>query len=125
MVKRNCSGKEDRQAFCLLNQLLTGHTKLNSHRARFDNTVSKMCKRCNVEEDVDHYLFKCEAFKHEKVILDNTIEDVLNREDLQSVGDINLKVMVGLMVNRRHQYRGQNELMGALMNYIRGTKRFY
>ena len=41
--KRNCIGEEDCKAFAILNQLLSGHTKLNSHRARVDSSVSKLC----------------------------------------------------------------------------------
>ena len=40
--KRNCIGEEDRHNFSMLNQLLSGHTLLNQHRARLDDYVSEM-----------------------------------------------------------------------------------
>ena len=35
---RNCFGEKDRHSFAMLNQLLSGHTLLNQHRARIDNS---------------------------------------------------------------------------------------
>ena len=41
--KRNCHGEEDRGTFAVMNQLLSGHTLLNSHRAKVNSTVSDLC----------------------------------------------------------------------------------
>ena len=42
--KRNCHGEEDRGTFAVMNQLLSGHTLLNSHRAKINSTVSDLCE---------------------------------------------------------------------------------
>ena len=47
---RNCFGEKDRHNFTMLNQLLSGHTLLNQHRARTDNSVSEMCPVCSVRD---------------------------------------------------------------------------
>ena len=54
---RSCFGEKDRHNFAMLNQLLSGHTLLNQHRARIDNSVSEMSPVCSVREDPDHFLF--------------------------------------------------------------------
>ena len=38
--KRNCHGAEDRGTFAVMNQLLSGHTLLYSHRAKINSNVS-------------------------------------------------------------------------------------
>ena len=43
----------------MLNQLLSGHTLLNQHRARIDDNVSEICTVCLVLEDPDHFLLYC------------------------------------------------------------------
>ena len=60
--KRNCIGEEDRHNFSMLNQLLSGHTLLNQHRARLDENVSEMCPVCLSREDPEHFLFYCKAY---------------------------------------------------------------
>ena len=41
--KRNCHGEEDRGTFAVMNQLLSGHTLLYSHRAKMNSNVSELC----------------------------------------------------------------------------------
>ena len=64
--KRNCIGEEDRHNFSMLNQLLSGHTLLNQHRARLDENVSEMCPVCLSREDPEHFLFYCKAYDEER-----------------------------------------------------------
>ena len=118
----NYNGEEDRQAFSTLN----GHSKLNSYRPRFDSPVSTLCSLCpslcKEDEDINQYLYKCEAYELERDILESTVQDALSREALQNIGDINLKVMFWAIEIISKQ--GQNELIRARMNYIRNLKRF-
>ena len=94
---RNCFGEEDRHTFSMLNQLLCGQTLLNQHRAKIDKTVSRLCDSCQVPEDTCHFLFSCKAYKGERDILEATVEDIINREGLNSIGDINLRVFNGII----------------------------
>ena len=119
---RNCFGEEDRESFSALNQLLSGHSILNSHKAKMDTSVSNLCNTCQVPEDVYHFLFQCKSFKIQRNHLQTTVEDILNREGLNSISDINLKVLNGISDNISKQ--GQNELVGALLQYIKCTNRF-
>ena len=96
--KRNCCGEGDRRSFSILNQLLSGHTRLNNHRAKIDKTASLMCDMCKVPEDTEHYLFHCDAYQEERDTLEKTVEEVLNREGLNS--DITLKVPNGSIDGR-------------------------
>ena len=50
------------------------------------------------------------------------VEEVLNREGLDSIGDINLRVLTGNIENLSIQ--GQTEMLSALMQFIKCTKRF-
>ena len=63
-----------------------------------------------------------QSFKIQRDILQTTVEDILNREGLNSICDINLKVLNGISDNISKQ--GQNELVGALLQYIKCTNRF-
>ena len=121
--KRNCFGEGDRRSFSILNQLLSGHTRLNNHRAKIDKTASRMCDTCKVPEDTEHYLFCCDAYQEETDTLEKTVEDVLNREGLNTVvSDITLKVLNGSIDGISQQ--GQTDLIGALIQYIKSTKHF-
>ena len=64
--KRNCFGEEDRHNFSMLNQLLSGHTLLNQHRARIDDSVSEVCTVCLVLEDPEHFLFYRKEYDEER-----------------------------------------------------------
>ena len=97
------------------------NSTLNSHRGRFDSSVSRLCSWRQETEDINHYILKCEAYENERDILESTGEEVLNREDLQYIpGDINMKVMVMATAGIRKGDR--NELISAQMTYIRSTK---
>ena len=61
--------------------------------ANFLTSVSNLCSKCQVPEDEYHFLFQCKSFKIQRDILQTTVEDILNREGLNSVSDINLKVL--------------------------------
>ena len=50
------------------------------------------------------------------------VEEVLNREGLDSIGDINLRVLTGNIENLSIQ--GQTEMLSALMQSIKCTNRF-
>ena len=114
--KRNCFGEEDRHNFSMLNQLLSGHTLLNQHRARIDDIVSEMCTVCLVLEDPDHFLCFCKAYDEERGKMVEKVEEVLNREGLNSISDINLRVLCGNIENLSIQ--GQTEMVSALMQCI-------
>ena len=58
--KRNCHGEEDRGTFAVMNQLLSGHTLLNSHGANINSTVSELCESCSETQDTNHFLFHCQ-----------------------------------------------------------------
>ena len=51
-----------------------------------------------------------------------TVEDILKREGLFVVSDINLKVLNGCIKDSSRQ--GQNDLVGALKRCFKSTKRF-
>ena len=120
--KRNCIGEEDRHNFSMLNQLLSGHTLLNQHRARLDENVSEMCPVCLSREDPEHFLFYCKAYDEERRKMVEKVEEVLNREGLDSIGDINLRVLTGNIENLSIQ--GQTDMLSALMQFIKCTNRF-
>ena len=83
---RNC-GEEDCQ-FLHLNRLLLGHFSLNSHKARIDKKITKLCEKCHQPEATNHYLFQCESYKEERETLETVVEDILKREGLNDIGDI-------------------------------------
>ena len=50
---------EDRMTFSHLNQLISGHSKLNNHQSKINKEISNLCDMCNIPEDLNHYLFEC------------------------------------------------------------------
>ena len=118
---RNCFGGKDRHTFSILNQLLTGHTLLNQHRAKVNKNVSNLCDTCKVPEDTSHFLFTCKAYVDQRNSLEATVDDI-HREGLDSIGHINFKVLNGAIENISRQ--GQNDVLGALLLYIKCTNRF-
>ena len=119
--KRNCYGEGDRLTFSIANQLQSGHTQLNSHRAKFDKNVSHMCTICKIPEDTEHFLFHYEDYKEKRDCLEKSVEEVLYREGIFTVSDINSKVPNRCICDISRQ--GQNDLVGALAQYVKSTKR--
>ena len=74
--KRSCYGEQDRPTFLALNQLLSGHSILNSHRAKIDKNKSNLCETCQEVEDVEHFLFQCAKYSIERDTLERTVKDL-------------------------------------------------
>ena len=81
-----------------------------------------MCTVCLVIEDPDHFLFVCKAYDEEQGKMVENVEEVLDKEGLNSIGDINLRVLCGNIENLSIQ--DQTEMLSALMQYIKSTNRF-
>ena len=79
-----------------------------------------MCAVCKVPE---HFLFHCDAYKEERDCLEKSVEGVLYAEEIFTVCDINLKVLNGCISDISCQ--GHNDLVGALAQYVKSTKRFF
>ena len=114
--------KRNRPTFTALNQLLSGHSILNSHRAKIDKNFSSICDNCQELEDVDHFVFHCGKYTTERNRLERTVEDILWREGCNDVTCIDLKLLGGY--NENVSSNGQNELIAALMEFIRCSHRF-
>ena len=99
--KRSCYGEWDRPTFSALNQLLNGHSILNSHRAKIDKNVSNLCETCQE--------FQCAKYSIERNTLERTVEDILFREGCNVITCIDLRLL-GVKVNhskliwKLHQY---------------------
>ena len=72
--KRNCYGEGDRITFSIENQLLSGHTQLNNHRAKIDKNISHMCTICKIPEDTEDFLFHCDVYKEEWDCLEKSVK---------------------------------------------------
>ena len=120
--KRNCYGEGDRLSFTIVNQLLSGHTQLNRHRAKIDKNRSQMCTIYKIPEDTEHFLFHCDVYKEERDCREKSVEELSYREGIFTVCDINLKVLNGGISDISRQ--GQNDLVGALAQYVKITKHF-
>lgn len=120
--KRSCFGEHDRSTFSALNQLLCGHSQLNSHKSKLNKTVSSLCETCQEVEDVDHYLFKCVKYRTERSKLEDTVEEILYRENCNDIAIINLQILNGM--SEKISNNGQNELIAALMEFIKCSRRF-
>ena len=54
----------NRQDYCNIFRLRTGHSTLNDHRNRFDIQAPWLCRHCNLSrETVEHHLLECNKLK--------------------------------------------------------------
>ena len=65
------------------------------------------------------YLFDCDMYK-ERDELEEAVESILDREG-KSIGVVDIKVLAGNIEGISKEAR--SELVGALLNYIKCTKR--
>ena len=120
--KRRCWGERDIRTFSHLNQLISGHSKLNNHQSKINKEISNLCDMCNIPEDLHHYLFVCKKFDAERIELQKKVEEILHREDANHIGNIDMKVLTGMVEDISRE--AQHNLVGALMEFIRSSKRF-
>ena len=81
--KRNCYGEGDRLSFSIVNQLLSGHTQLNSHRAKIDKNVSQMCTICKIQEDTDIFFSTAMFIRRNEIVLRSQLRKYcIGRESL-------------------------------------------
>ena len=76
----------------------------------------------NIPEDVNHYLFVCQKFDGERIKLQEKVEEIMHREDVNHIGNIDMKVLTGMVEDISRET--QHNLVGALMEFIRSSKRF-
>ena len=74
-----------------------------------------------MSEDTYHYVFTCDLFKNESDILQSAVEDILNTEEINSVCDINMKTLNGIIVNLSKP--AQKEILSVLHQYVKSTNR--
>ncbi|XP_045198655.2 uncharacterized protein LOC123552970 [Mercenaria mercenaria] len=118
---RSLVGEENRETFCMINQLLSGHTRLNAHWSKIDSTKSAMCCQCKVPETAQHYIFSCARFTKQRETLERDIETILYRENI-SCGNISMATLVGELADIRVEAR--RELIEVFSQYIQNSGRF-
>ena len=92
--KRNCYGEYDRANFSALNQILSGHSRLNGHQAKISQNQSELCAECKVSETIEHFIFDCDIYSDERKELVESVENILAREGM-TCSIIDMKVLSG------------------------------
>ena len=87
-----------------------------------NSNMSELCETCSETEDTNHFLFHCQKFTKEREQLENRVGEILNGAGLNEVANIDLAVLVGMVENADRDT--QSELIGALMEFIKSSKRF-
>ena len=87
-----------------------------------NSTVPELCETCSETEDTNHFLFYCQKFTKEREQLKNRVGEILNGAELNEVANIDLAVLMGIVENADRDT--QSELIGALMEFIKGSKGF-
>ena len=93
----------------------------NSHQAKINPDQSELCMFCKVPETVEHYIFDCELYANERKEMEETVEQILSREGI-NCSIIDIKVLSGNIEVVSKDAR--SELVGALLKFIKCTKRF-
>lgn len=65
-----------------LTQFLTGHGAYRKYLHRFGHDNSPLCPTCEVEEDVEHVMFRCPRFQGERRELHAAIGETAEAEDI-------------------------------------------
>ncbi|KAI8519283.1 hypothetical protein Bbelb_025400 [Branchiostoma belcheri] len=70
----------------LLNQILSGHTRLNEMNYRVNpECTSNTCEHCKKVETIDHYLWECEKYKEQRNVMERDTYLCLEQEGIQHV----------------------------------------
>ena len=78
---------------------------------------------CNIPEDLNHYLFVCQTeLDTEKLQLQDGVEEILHRENANRNGNIVINMLTCMVEDICRE--AQHNLVGALMEFIRSSKRF-
>ena len=78
-VVRKPTIKRERTMEVLINQLQTGHCKLNYHMSKIDSETSAKCDHCNVSETVKHLLFDCDEYETARNIMMRKVGDLMHQ----------------------------------------------
>ena len=70
---------------------------------------------------MEHYLYDCDLYKEERQTLEQTMQDILNREGMLC-GATDLRLMAGNIVTMSKEARC--EAIGALIQFIKSSNRF-
>ena len=73
-------------------------------------------------DDIEHSLFQCAKYSIERDTLERTVEDILFREGCNDITCIDVRLLGGY--NENISKNVQNELIAALMEFIRSSHRF-
>ena len=117
---RNCIGENDRYTFSIINQLISGKTKLKDHWSKIMNNDDNLCDTCQVPETVNHYIYECAKFVEDRDIPERSVEEILNGLQI-TCGDLSLSVLVGEIDGIGDE--GRSKLIGAMSQYLTRTKR--
>lgn len=81
---RNCYGEEDRHCFSAFNQLLTGHSILNNHKANLTVMLAlEKFKKMLIPSS-----FSVIPLIHKEKSSEDTMKDILSIEGLNTISDI-------------------------------------
>ena len=86
-----------RKNSCIVNQLMSGHTRLNAHQSIVNPSVvtSPNCPRCDLPETTHHYVYQCEAIVEARERLLLEVERALLGTTAKTCTRIDLKLLVG------------------------------
>jgi len=119
---RRIGNKTYRKGNILLNQVLSGHTRLNCMEIHTNpECETDKCEQCKRPETIDHYLWDCCKYEKEREELERETYMCLKEEDqLERTGS--LEIYSGTLEEISRE--GSERLQKAMMDYILETKRF-
>ncbi|KAI8498547.1 hypothetical protein Bbelb_237490 [Branchiostoma belcheri] len=81
---RKMGNSKHRTGNILLNQILSGHTRLNEMNYRVNpECTSNTCEHCRKVETIDHYLWECEKYEEQRNVLERDTYLCLEEEGIQ------------------------------------------
>ncbi|XP_078576468.1 uncharacterized protein LOC144862076 [Branchiostoma floridae x Branchiostoma japonicum] len=107
----------------IINQLVSGHTRLNSYQNWMNPEISPSCTNCGAVESTNHFLYHCPRYEKERqhmlLEVENIYEIYNTAEDSR---DTDITTLAGM---REDLSEGINKQMYmAFSQYIESTHRF-
>ena len=107
----------------IINQLVSGHNKLNAYQSWLDTTVTSNCESCGIRENTDHYLYHCTRFERQRQLMFYEADNVYETYGIPDKDrDTDIVTLAGMTEN--HKERINSALYLTLSRYIERTNRF-
>ena len=104
----------------LINQLATGHNRLNNYLSKFVDTTSRYC-RCGATEEENHFVYECECYSKLRFEMLTELNHLYDTEH-KTLKSFSWRILMGQDKTVNKQVREQT--VKSFINFVKKTRRF-